>query len=57
MKKVILVNNTRSDIRDFDTVFIECVRNNKPLPEELADLFTLEVVEIDGERRGTIRAA
>lgn len=57
MKNVILVNNTGCNIKDFDSVLINCVKNNKPLPEELADLFTLEVITVDNEYRGILNAA
>lgn len=54
---IILVNNTGENLRMFDAVLIDCVRNDKPLPEELADLIRLDIVIVGGERRGVINAA
>lgn len=57
MKHVIFANNTNADIRDFDNIIIDCVKNNKSLPEELADLFTLDIIEVDGLPRGILNFA
>lgn len=54
---VILVNNTMSDIRIFEKVIIQCVRENKPLPEELEDIFNLKIIQIDGKPRGILNWA
>lgn len=54
---VILVNNTGCDIRDFDAEIIAAVRNGGTLPEELADLFDLKVIIVDGEVRGILNPA
>lgn len=51
-----LVNNTNADVSDFNTVFFDCIKNNKELPEEL-DLFTLEVITVDDEKRGILNWA
>lgn len=55
-----IINNTGKDISQFDAVFAECVKENKPLPEELADIFTLTVsvgANPDGSNRGRIEWA
>ena len=58
MKNVILVNNTQSDIRGFvEAAIINAVKTDGVLPEELQDIFTLEVIEVDGEVRGILNAA
>jgi len=46
----LVVNNTGSDI---DGIFEDAIRNanGAALPEEIADLFSVRVVTIDGERR------
>lgn len=54
---VILVNNTGCDIRDFDAEIIAAVRNGGRLPEELADLFTLTIIEVDDGIRGILNPA
>lgn len=51
--KIMLVNNTGEPVI-FPEAIIDCIRNASPLPEELADLFTLKIVEIGGERRGIL---
>jgi len=38
----------------FDEVFKDCVLNETPLPEELQDIFSLEIIERDGEHIGII---
>ncbi len=52
-----LVNNTNCDIRIFDRVILDCIDNNTPLPEELADLFVLQIVVVDGRNRGILTMA
>ena len=54
---VILVNNSGSDIRDFEVVIINAIKSGEGLPEELADLFTLDVIEANGKARGILNAA
>jgi hypothetical protein len=53
----VLVNNTCADVSKFDSIFIACVTENKSLPEELADLFTLEVITVNGSARGILNFA
>jgi hypothetical protein len=35
-------------------VMLECVKTNSPLPEEISDIFTLEIVEEDGVKKGIV---
>ena len=46
----LVVDNTGADIRG---IFEDAIRdaNGDPIPEEIADLFSVEVVTIDGEDR------
>ena len=57
MDNVILVNNTGADIRNFDTAIISAIKNNTSLPEEIADLFNLEIISVNGKPRGILTAA
>lgn len=57
MDNVILVNNTGADIRNFDTTIISAIKNNTSLPEEIADLFNLEIISVNGKPRGILTAA
>ena len=52
--KTILANNTGADLRTFDAHFIAYVRDGKALPAELADLFTVTIVEAEDGIRGVI---
>lgn len=54
---ITLVNNTCCNISDFDAILNDCVKNKAALPEELADLFTLEIIEVDGALRGILNIA
>lgn len=56
--KAHLVNSTCSDIRGFveEEVF-KCITNRTALPEELADIFQLELFEKDGVPCGTLKWA
>ena len=54
---VILVNNTGSDIRDFESYIIDAIRNNTALPDEISDLFNLAIIEVNGKVRGILTAA
>ncbi len=56
-KHIILVNNTCADISMFDAVLINCVNENKALPECIADLLTLSIITVDGQSRGIINFA
>ena len=51
--RIKLVNNTGEPVIYAPTI-VDCIRNASPLPEELADLFTLKIIEINGERRGIL---
>ncbi len=51
---IMIVNNTGTDISWLIPVFIDCVRNGSPIPEEVADLFILKVIEVSGQKRGIV---
>jgi hypothetical protein len=51
---VILVNNTGADLSKFENEFISAVRNGGNLPEELADLFTLNIITVEDGLRGIL---
>jgi hypothetical protein len=55
--RIVFTNNTGYDIRDFDSVFIKCVLENLPLPEEIADIFELKIITVDGLPRGILNFA
>lgn len=50
----IMFNKTGADISMFDAVLIDCIKNGKDLPEELADVLTLNVINVDGKVRGIV---
>lgn len=57
---VTIVNSTKCDIRDFETEIIASLKATGTLPEELADLFTVEILKgcnPDGSDRFILRAA
>jgi hypothetical protein len=54
--KIMLVNNTGKPVLH-SAVIIDCIRNASPLPEELADIFTLKIIDVAGERRGILEFA
>lgn len=51
------VVNVAVDVSWLHDVFVECVRNRSELPEEIADLFTWKVIDVNGEARGILGAA
>lgn len=56
-KNYIFVNNTDADIRPWDAEIAHAVRTGGPLPEAIADLFTLEIrhdLNEDGSPRGIL---
>jgi len=56
----VLVNNTGADIRDFDAAIIAHVNDRVDLPEAIADLFEVEILEgynADGSNRGIVNWA
>lgn len=57
MSHTVIVNNTGYDIRDVDPIFIKCVLEDQPLPEELADIFELKIITVDGLPRGIVNFA
>ena len=55
--KIILANNTDADIVAIgaDVPILEAIRNGSTeLPEEIADLFELKLVEVDDGIRGVL---
>lgn len=52
--QTILVNNTGEDFGEFAEYFVACVRDGAELPEELADLFTVDVIEVADGMRGIV---
>lgn len=49
-----IVNNTGKDLSMFNKVIMDCIVNNKPLPEEISDIFTLKIINVNGQLRGVI---
>jgi hypothetical protein len=54
---VILVNNTCADISNFTNIFINAIITNSDLPEEIADLFSLEIINVEDGIRGILNFA
>ena len=54
---IILVNNTNSDISAFDKIFINAIKTNSPLPDEIADLFDLKIIDAEDGVRGILNFA
>lgn len=54
---VVLVDNTHGSIRMFEKHFIALVKDGTPLPEEIADLFEVKIIEVDGKPRGIVNFA
>jgi hypothetical protein len=55
--KVKLVNSTNADLRDFgmEAAILAAIDGDGTLPEELADIFNLEIItRPDGSRYGRI---
>ena len=57
MENIIYVNNTGKDVSMFHSVFVDCVKNAKALPEDLADVFSLKIVNVNGADRGIVEFA
>jgi hypothetical protein len=57
--KVIMVNNTGEDLRTFgfDAYILAFIRFGTPLPEEMDDLFTVELYEAADGVRGIVNWA
>ena len=56
----IFVNNTGVDVRPWDMEIAHAVRTGGPLPDDIADLMTLEIrhdLNPDGSPRGILRMA
>lgn len=57
---ITLVNNTGADIRDFEAALIAHVNEGVALPEAIADLLTVKILEAynaDGSNRGIVNWA
>lgn len=54
LSKVALVNNTNADTSEFSGIFITSIINGTALPEEIADLFDLKVIEVEDGLRGIL---
>jgi hypothetical protein len=54
LSSVALVNNTNADTSEFRGIFITAIINGSPLPEEIADLFNLRVIEVEDGLRGIL---
>ena len=54
LSKIALVNNTNADTSDFRAIFVSCIVNGTALPEEIADLFDLKVIEVEDGLRGIL---
>lgn len=57
LSKIALVNNTNADTSDFRTIFVSSIINGTALPEEIADLFDLKVIEVEDGLRGILNFA
>lgn len=54
---IMLVNNTGADIRIVEPAILEAIATGTALPDDLSDLFTLEVITIAGQVRGILNFA
>ena len=57
LSKVSIVHNTNADTSEFRDIFIYCIINGTALPEEIADLFDLKVIEVEDGLRGILNFA
>lgn len=55
--KTVIVNNTNANIYLWRAAIIHAIETGGELPEDIADLFTLRVVILDGVRRGILEWA
>jgi hypothetical protein len=55
--QTVLVNNTNSNITGFTNDILNSINTGSSLPEELADLFNLTLITVDGYVRGILTAA
>lgn len=54
LSKVAYVDNVQGATRDFSDKIIVAIKNGGKLPEELANLFTIIIVEVEDGIRGII---
>ena len=55
--RITIVNGTGTDLRSIgltDEMLATALRNGGELPEEVADLLTMTVIQVDGYNRGII---
>lgn len=57
ISKVVFVNNTDACDSFVREAVVEAVREGLPLSEELADIFTLTIVEVEDGIRGVLNWA
>jgi len=53
-KIAVLVNNTREDLRDFYPAIKQALESTGKMPDELADLFSVQLRMVNGELRAII---
>lgn len=56
--KIVYVDNANAASAKFPelgAIVTDCVLNGNVLPEDFSDMFSLEIVEVDGEPRGILR--
>ncbi len=54
VSKVAYVNRTGADIRFLDHMILHAVKTGTELPEDIADIFTLEIIEVEDGIRGLL---
>jgi len=52
--EIMIVNNTDADIYPWLGAFIEATKIDSALPEEIRDIFSLKVLDLNGTRRGIV---
>jgi len=52
--EIMIVNNTDADIYPWLGAFIEAAKTDSVLPEEIRDIFSLKVLDLNGTRRGIV---
>lgn len=57
MKNIKLVNNTGLDIRLVEADILAAINSGDDLPDDLADIFVLTMIEVDDRPRGILDLA
>jgi hypothetical protein len=57
VSKTSIVNNTDADLTMFRPLIMDSIQNGSPLDEEIADMFSLTIVEASDGIRGIINWA